>query len=296
MSQAPFWPVATDAFIADTVHLSAEETGAYLMLLMCLWRSNGKPIPLDHKKLPRMARVRPNRWPAIWDNLEEFFHIENAMVTQKRLRKDWVTVQENITRKRESGSLGGKAKSLKTKKPPLANGTFLPELCCSNHNHNQKEKEKNPPKKLGAVSDFEENLKTKAVGQEVLEECLRITSLPTHRPRDNQKWIGIVNGWIEAGAIPEKHIYPVLRRILQKTKITISSLGFFTNEILAEVDRLTPLEKDQAAWQARVEGYRDRQYWNGFWGMEPGHTECMAPPHILEQCGFQAFKSITPAN
>ena len=145
MSQAPFWPVATDAMIADTTHLTAEETGAYIMLLMCLWRSNGEPLPLNHKKLPRMARVRPNRWAAIWENIEEFFEIENETITQKRLREDWVTVQEKITRKRESGSLGGKAKALKTKKPPLANGTNSPEQTPANHNQNHKPEPYNNP-------------------------------------------------------------------------------------------------------------------------------------------------------
>ena len=30
MAEAPIWPVATDAFIADTTHLDAEQTGAYM--------------------------------------------------------------------------------------------------------------------------------------------------------------------------------------------------------------------------------------------------------------------------
>jgi uncharacterized protein YdaU (DUF1376 family) len=152
MSQAPFWPVATDAMIADTTHLTAEETGAYMMLLMCLWRSNGIPLPLDHKKLCRMARVRPNRWLLIWENIEEFFDIENETITQNRLRKDWVTVQEKITRNRELGSLGGKAKSLKYKKPPLANATD--SLVAKSY---QPEPEPEPDSKKGISKDIPKN-------------------------------------------------------------------------------------------------------------------------------------------
>lgn len=139
MSQAPFWPVATDAFIADTTHLTAEQTGAYMMLLMCLWRSNGKPLPLEHKKLCRMARVGPNRWPKIWEEIQDFFIVENGMVTQNRLCKDWVTVQEKITRNRQSGSLGGKAKALKIKEMELANATIPPKRNSTNQNQNHKD-------------------------------------------------------------------------------------------------------------------------------------------------------------
>ncbi|ACL63205.1 DUF1376 domain-containing protein [Methylobacterium nodulans] len=46
MSAYPSLPLFTDAFIADTGHLSAAETGAYLMLLMVAWRSPGCSLPV----------------------------------------------------------------------------------------------------------------------------------------------------------------------------------------------------------------------------------------------------------
>jgi len=127
LSQAPIWPVATDAFIADTTRLSAEETGAYMMLLMCLWRNNGVPLDFDEKQFSRMARVSPRRWPKIWASIESFFEINDGCVTQKRLRKDWVKVQEKILTNRVNASRGGKAKALKNKEKPLANATISAE-------------------------------------------------------------------------------------------------------------------------------------------------------------------------
>ena len=127
MSQAPIWPVATDAFVADTNDLTAEETGAYLMLLMCLWRNNGKPLPLDHKKLARMARVTPRRRKPVWASIAGLFEIDGELITQKRLLKDWLRVQEKILTNRINASQGGKAKALKYKDTGLANATISAE-------------------------------------------------------------------------------------------------------------------------------------------------------------------------
>jgi len=120
MAQAPIWPVATDAFIADTTGLSAEETGAYVMLLICLWRNNGEGLKLDHIRLSRMARVSQSRWSKVWDSIEQFFIIEGDLISQKRIQLDYVRVKEKIDKNRRAGSIGGLAKSLNLKKQQLA--------------------------------------------------------------------------------------------------------------------------------------------------------------------------------
>ena len=120
MSQAPIWPVAPDAFIGDTTHLSAEETGAYIMLLMCLWRNNGNALPLDHKKLPRMARVAPQRWKKVWAAIEDLFIIDGELITQKRLHNDWLRVQEKLIKNRRNAAKGGRTKALNNKDSGIA--------------------------------------------------------------------------------------------------------------------------------------------------------------------------------
>ena len=53
MTTIPILPFAPDAFISDTMHLTAEETGAYLMLLFCQWRNNGEPLKYNPDRLAR---------------------------------------------------------------------------------------------------------------------------------------------------------------------------------------------------------------------------------------------------
>lgn len=77
MNESPIWPVEIDAFVADSIRLTAEELGAYALLLMHLWRDGfgQKTLPLDHKRLARMARVSPKRWKKIWTSIEDFFEV-----------------------------------------------------------------------------------------------------------------------------------------------------------------------------------------------------------------------------
>jgi len=237
MSQAPFWPVATDAFIADTTHLTAEQTGAYLMLLMCLWRNNGNPLPLNHKKLCRMARVSSNRWPKIWDEIEEFFDGDECTVSQKRLRKDWVTVQEKIKRNRQSGSLGGKSKALKTKEMELANATISPKRNSTNHNHNHKDikdidksisknpiaKSKGKPiAKRKSIQQFiRENLK----GSDDLPDDYRAYAQKWGHPNPDLEWEMFVNFWLGNGECKADWLATWRNRI-----VTSKKRGWYTSQ------------------------------------------------------------------
>lgn len=123
MAEAPIWPVATDAFIADTTHLDAEQTGAYLMLLMSLWRSPDAKLPMDDKKLCRMARVAPRRWPSVWSVIADFFTVNGEFVEQKRVSSDRVKVREKMNANRANGERGGRPKVLKNNEPHKANGS-----------------------------------------------------------------------------------------------------------------------------------------------------------------------------
>lgn len=92
MSQFPSLPLYTDAFIADTMHLSAAETGAYLMLLMVAWRSPGCRLPDDDQKLARWARVDPRAWSRIRRSVMEFWTLADGWVEPRlgvHAHADW---------------------------------------------------------------------------------------------------------------------------------------------------------------------------------------------------------------
>lgn len=114
MSEFPSLPLFTDAFIADTGHLSATETGAYLMLLMMAWRLPDCRIPDDDAKLARWARVDARAWSRIKSKVMEFWTLEDGHWTQKRLLLERDKVRKFADTARTNGMRGGRPKSLKS--------------------------------------------------------------------------------------------------------------------------------------------------------------------------------------
>jgi uncharacterized protein YdaU (DUF1376 family) len=102
MADFPALPLWTDAYLADTGHLSDVEHGRYFRLLMAMWRAPDCRIPNDDQWLSRkfsrsvedvVAQLRPL--------ITEFCQCDGNWITQKRLLKEMAFVQR--TSKKQSG-------------------------------------------------------------------------------------------------------------------------------------------------------------------------------------------------
>ena len=93
MAELPIMPVKTDALLADTMHMSAEEFGAYCRILFAMWRHDGR-LPHDLTQLRRIAGVQPRRWPFIQDVVLRPLTIADGWVSQKRLTATMLDVRE----------------------------------------------------------------------------------------------------------------------------------------------------------------------------------------------------------
>jgi uncharacterized protein YdaU (DUF1376 family) len=65
-------PLFWGDFLANTMHLSAQEAGAYLFLIAHAWEHGGE-IPGEANRLARIAHMRRDRWKNVWKVLEPFF-------------------------------------------------------------------------------------------------------------------------------------------------------------------------------------------------------------------------------
>src|SRR5882672_7610124 len=102
MAELPSMPLFTDALLGDTTHLSAEEFGAYLLILIVTWRNNGVPLPDDDKRMARICRVTVRRWSErLRPVMAPFFNLTERTWRQKRLEKEWSYVIAFSTKQRE---------------------------------------------------------------------------------------------------------------------------------------------------------------------------------------------------
>ena len=90
MAEFPALPLFTDAYIADTDHLSDSETGVYFRLLMLMWRSPQCRIPNDVSWIARRLRKTPEQVVEyVMPIINEFCQQDGNWLSQKRLRREW---------------------------------------------------------------------------------------------------------------------------------------------------------------------------------------------------------------
>lgn len=119
---APWMPLYIADYLADTAHLSAAESGAYLHLIMNYWR-HGK-LPGDDVSMARIARMSGKEWARSKAILQAFFH---DGWQHKRIDFELEKSQRKSDARAEFGSRGGTAKALKDKNEALAKATNLPD-------------------------------------------------------------------------------------------------------------------------------------------------------------------------
>lgn len=118
MAQFPCLPLWTDSWIADTAHLSREERGTYLDLLVLMWRTPGCRVPNDNDWIAKHLRVSVTIVETqIRSLINEFCRTDGNWITQKRL-------QHEFTKQFELG----RAQSDRAKHPRKKKKTISPEL------------------------------------------------------------------------------------------------------------------------------------------------------------------------
>lgn len=114
MAEHPMLPFWTDAYLADTNHLTTIEHGTYLLLLIAMWRSKGS-LPDDDEKLARFAKLTKTQWARMKPTIMEFFDSQDGQITQGRLTDEYEAVRQHSRKQSDRA----KARWLKTKKPGM---------------------------------------------------------------------------------------------------------------------------------------------------------------------------------
>lgn len=119
MSDRPFMQLYVSDFVGDTLLLSTEHIGAYLLLLIALWNADGS-LPSDEVKLARVTRLTVKKWRRVAVDLLPFFEVQNGTLTHHRLTKELRKSEAQSNSRAMAGAKGGAANALKYKRPVVA--------------------------------------------------------------------------------------------------------------------------------------------------------------------------------
>jgi uncharacterized protein YdaU (DUF1376 family) len=125
-------PLWIGAYLADTMTLTTQQHGAYLLLLFAYWRNRG-PLADDDEDLASIVKASADEWPRLRAKLERFFVIEAGAWRHKRADDELKKAQDGRAKASDKASKAASAKWAKQRKqcssdaPSIA--PAVPEQC-----------------------------------------------------------------------------------------------------------------------------------------------------------------------
>jgi len=106
VAEFPSLPLFTDSLIADTGHLTNEEFGAYMRLMVLTWRNPGCRIPNDDMWVMRRVGCNQSDYNRLYKPLlDEFFKTTGNWLFQKRLKKEFSHIKKYRKRQSDNAKL-----------------------------------------------------------------------------------------------------------------------------------------------------------------------------------------------
>jgi uncharacterized protein YdaU (DUF1376 family) len=152
------WYIAD--YLADTAHLRAAQSGAYLHLIMHYWQRGG--VPSDNAQLAAIARMTDSEWKKARPIIEPFFQMPGWK--HKRVEEELTKSQAKYDARAAAGKKGGEAKAEAKQKPSNATANDDAGL---NQPLSQPLAPSKPELKKGESDSPSKNLKLVGVAEEV---------------------------------------------------------------------------------------------------------------------------------
>ena len=108
MKTDAWMPLWIGDYLADTMHLTAAQHGAYLLLLMAHWR-RPEGLPADADFLAATARMTREQWLSEAKACLAFFTERDGVLTHKRVVEERAKAQAKHAKLSAAGRKGGKA-------------------------------------------------------------------------------------------------------------------------------------------------------------------------------------------
>lgn len=118
MSGPPFQPWYWGDYFRDTMHLSCEEHGAYMLLCGVYW-SNGESLPDDDRHLQKICKLSAHKWKKIRPTVVKFFEQKDGRLFHKRIERDLSKFAEDSDKRSEKARAAAAARWSKADAPSM---------------------------------------------------------------------------------------------------------------------------------------------------------------------------------
>lgn len=118
---ANIWmPFYTSDYTRDTLHLTRDQHGGYILLLIACWNAGGR-LPNNAGTLAGITKSTPAEWRKLAPVLKRFFQIDGGDLTHKRVLEELAKAARLSQARRETGRLGGRPrKQPESERKPIA--------------------------------------------------------------------------------------------------------------------------------------------------------------------------------
>ncbi len=289
-------------YIADyhveTTDLDVVGHGAYLLLLMAMWRAGGK-LPRDDGKLSRLAKCTPEQWASVRADVMAHFKVAGGAIKHARVEKEIAKYKAVVDGASEAGKASAAKKANKSKRQASTDVSESANDSPTNQNLKPELKEE-PPLPPGGDRPLEKPIAVRKADVEA------IWSASPKRSRERSSKADVEQALISAA-----------RRGRQPAAILAGLQAYFATPSTAKDDYSfvkgvhRMIEKDRweaftessepapsiyspppppadmdAVWRRRVGEFTRNLYWNDDWTERPGKPGCNVPEHILAEFGL----------
>jgi uncharacterized protein YdaU (DUF1376 family) len=111
MAALPYMQFYVADYLADTMHLTTEEHGAYLLLIMHYWRT-GESLDGDPERLAAITRLSNERWLSVERTLQRMFNVDpDGRWTHDRIESELEKARVRVNGAKRAGMASAASKS-----------------------------------------------------------------------------------------------------------------------------------------------------------------------------------------
>lgn len=275
-----WFPFYVGDYLRDTRHLTTEQHGAYLLLLMDCWSKRG-PLPDNDAALAMIVGLPMRAWRRLRPAIAPFFTIADGQWTSPRMMKEIERSKEISEKRKEAGKRGGRPTNSSPKPKAIAlqlggQTGLQTETHARVASPLPSEGTYSVPNGTGAVAPIDPDKKAWQEGVDLLKSH-GVDEKPA------RQFIGKL---VKDSGAEARALLPIIAKCIEIG--TQDPRSYLTKAVQALADRrgggspAPPQADEPINWAMRMSFWRKDGTWLGAWGPTPREKGCQCPAEMLE--------------